>query len=89
MEKNIKNINSETSSFVEALEAVVETQEKVLHSFMDVYGEGEETGKGRYMFEQTGLLEKFEEIRKELRDLISYSIESEIYDRIDPDGKED
>ncbi len=86
MEQNIKTLNPETSSFVEALEAVVKAEEKVLSTFLGYYGDGKNGGE--FVFEDTEISSHFEEIRKTLRDFISHQIEEDLYKEI-TDGKEE
>lgn len=82
-------MSPETTSFVEALEAVLQAEDKTRSAYFKTYGEGYETGKGGYMFNQTGTEAHFKELREELRDQISLSLEWEIREKLGLNRVED
>lgn len=68
-------ITGDFLSFVEALEAVLRAEDKIEKAYILSYGEGGEVGEGEYMFKQTGTEGRLSEIKDELRDQISLSVE--------------
>lgn len=90
MDKDIKTISEDTSPFVEALEAVIKSENRVLQIFLDYYGDGQ--GGGEFVFEDTGISSHFQGIRDTLKDFISHQIESEIYyqiNKVPQEGEEE
>lgn len=89
MDKKHYATSPETLSFVEALEAVLIAEEKCLSAYYKTYGDGGEIGKGEYMWTETGTERRFTEIKDEIRDQISLSVEWEIRDRLNLQLRQD
>jgi len=72
----------ETPPFVEALQAVLQAEDKTLSGFSAIYGEetpqdGGQTG-GEIMYSKTGLPEIFEDLKNEIKSQIGETIELDL-----------
>lgn len=81
----------ETSPFVEALQAVLQAEDKTLSGFSAIYGEetpqdGGKTG-GESMFSQTGLSSLFEELKSALKTQIGEVVELSLQGLLSSDMK--
>ena len=79
MEQKQTQTIPETSPFVEALQSILQAEDKVLDGFSAIYGEeipqdGGKTG-GESMYSQTGLSSLFEELKSALKTQIGDIVE--------------
>lgn len=94
MKQTEKTLVPETSLLVEALQAVLQVEDKCFSSFSLIYGSeipegGGKTG-GEIMYSKTGLPEIFEDLKNEIKSQIGETIELDLQGLLkDPEKKEE
>ena len=72
------NLSPETSLLVEALQAMIEAEDKALTAYMERYGYGFNKGEGDYMFQLSGVCGIFVEAKRALKERIGDSVEEDL-----------
>lgn len=93
MENKEQNLRPETSLFVEALQAVLQAEDKTLSGFSLIYGDtipkdGKQT-PGEEMYYKSGLPALFEEVKDSLKNWIGTTFELGISGLLDGPKKEE